>query len=40
MCQGKILDKPVVLLYDTSGVKGMTLTGEENYGCTADDTAL
>lgn len=28
-CQGKILDKPTSLLYDTSGVKGKALTGEE-----------
>ena len=28
-CQGKILDKPTSLLYDTSGVKGKAMTGEE-----------
>ena len=27
-CQGKILDKPVLMVYDTSGVKEKTLTGE------------
>ena len=29
ICQGKILDKPVFMVYDTSGVKGNALTGEE-----------
>ena len=30
ICQGKVLDKWCVLLYDTSGVKEMTLTGEDS----------
>ena len=28
-CQGKVLDKSCCLMYDTSGVKGKALTGEE-----------
>ena len=30
MCQGKILDKPLSMVYDTSGVKGKTLTEEDS----------
>lgn len=39
-CQGKILDKHDLLLYDTSGVKAKDLTEEADYGRIKDGTAL